>query len=305
MLLYETNCPKLDKPHRGKVRDIFTFDKTLLLVATDRISAFDVVSDQAIPEKGRLLTAMTVHWFDWMRGTLPWLENHFITADWAKIVDLQPELAPYEDQLAGRSMLVHKMDSIIPLEVIIRLYLYGSGWGDYQETGAVCGIQLPKGMKKADKLPAPMFAPSTKAEVGHDENISVDEAIRRGLITQAQMVALAGAGITILSQANEYAISKGIVVPDTKFEFGLLDGRIVLADEVLTPDSSRFWPADQYEPGKNQPSFDKQFVREYLETQVKAGRWDKTDPMPALPDEIVVGTTARYLQACKMLTGNN
>ncbi len=302
-VVYETNCPALKLLGRGKVRDIYDLGKYLLLVATDRLSAFDVVSVDPIPEKGRVLTAMSVFWFGWLEHTLPWLKTHFVTADWPEIVKLQPEVASYEGQLAGCSMLVYKVDRIIPVEAVVRLFLYGSGWGDYQKTGEVCGVKLPPGMRKADVLPAPMFTPATKEEQGqHDENVSVEEALKRGLITPLELSAVAATASLVLSLANEFAKTKGIIIPDTKFEFGMIDGELVLADEVLTPDSSRFWPEDQYKPGGDQPSLDKQFVREWLEEKVEAGHWDKTVPMPRLPQDIIIGTTERYLEALKRLT---
>ena len=300
-VIFRTDCPQLQLKNRGKVRDVYDLGQHLLLVATDRISAFDVVSEQPIPEKGRVLTAMTVFWFSWLAERLPWLKTHFVTAHWGEMIRLHPELQPYEDQLAGRSMLVLKMDRIVPIEVIIRLYLYGSGWKDYKKTGEMCGIKLPLGMQMADSLPAPTFTPSTKADVGHDENISVDQAIEMGLVTQNEIMALGSIGCLILKLADDDARSKGIMIPDTKCEFGELDGELYLVDEVLTPDSSRFWPVDQYQPGGEQPSFDKQFVREYLEVLAKNGKWDKNAPMPLLPDEVIVGTTQRYLEALRLL----
>ncbi|MEK7653138.1 MAG: phosphoribosylaminoimidazolesuccinocarboxamide synthase [Patescibacteria group bacterium] len=302
-VVYETNCPTLKLLGRGKVRDIYDLGQYLLLVATDRLSAFDVVSADPIPEKGRVLTEMSVFWFGWLKRTLPWLKTHFLTADGQEIIKLQPDVVPYAGQLAGRSMLVYKVDRIIPVEAVVRLFLYGSGWSDYQKTGAVCGVELPPGMKKADALPMPMFTPATKEEQRqHDENVSVQEALNRGLITPLELSAVAATASLVLFLANEYAKTKGILIPDTKFEFGMLDGELVLADEVLTPDSSRFWPADQYKPGGDQPSLDKQFVREWLEKEVEAGRWNKTAPMPRLSRDIIIGTTERYLEALKRLT---
>lgn len=305
-LIYDTSCPSLQLSNRGKVRDVYDFPKRLLLVATDRLSSHDVVSEQPIPDKGRVLTAMSVFWFGWLAANLPWLKTHFITANWDEIVRLQPEVAPYVDQLAGRSMLVHKVDRIIPIEVIIRLFLYGSGWKDYQKTGMVCGIKLPEGMKQADALPVPTFTPSTKAPQGsHDENISVEQAIEKGLVTQTEITTVGAVGCLILKLADDFAAPLGIRIPDTKLEFGVLNGELLLADEVLTPDSSRFWPTDQYQPGGEQPSLDKQFVREYLEGLMKEGKWNKQSPMPMLPPDIISGTTERYLKALCMLTGQN
>ncbi|MDX9893572.1 MAG: phosphoribosylaminoimidazolesuccinocarboxamide synthase [Patescibacteria group bacterium] len=305
-IVYETNCPKLPKPIRGKVRDNYHLGDRMLIVATDRLSAFDVVSEQPVPEKGRLLTQISAFWFGWLGENFPWIKTHFIAADWGEILKHHPELKRYADQLAGRSMLVDRLVKIFPVEAIVRLYLYGSGLKDYQATGEVCGIKLPAGMVKADQLPAPMFSPSTKAELGqHDENISFESAVARRLVTQQQLSAIAGISSLVLSQANEFALKRGVIIPDTKFEFGLLDNELVLADEVLTPDSSRFWPADKYQPGQDQPSYDKQFVREYLEEQAKKGLWNKKSPMPELPAWVIAGTTERYLEIARILTGSN
>ena len=302
IVISKTNCPRLKLVGRGKVRDIYRFPTQLLLVATDRLSAFDVVSSDPIPEKGRILTAMSVFWFEWLAETLPWLKTHYITADWQEIVKLQPSVAPYADQLAGRSMLVHKVCHLLPIEAVVRLYLYGSSYDDYCKTSKVCGLTLPPGMRKADALPAPLFTPATKAQRGeHDKNISIEEAVRRRLIEPLELQAMVATASLILGLANQFANQKGIIIADTKFEFGLLEGELVLADEVLTPDSSRFWPLDQYQPGKDQSSFDKQFVREWLEKEVAAGRWNKTAPMPKLPPEIISGTTQRYEEALKRL----
>ena len=305
MVVRETNCPDLNMRQRGKVRDVFDLGEHLLLVATDRLSAFDVVSTDPIPGKGRILTQMSAFWFDWLAGNVPWLRTHFVTVDWDQMCGLHPKLKAYRDQLEGRSMLVKKLERIFPVEFIPRDYLYGSSLKNYLATGQVCGITLPPGMKKADKLPVTMFTLSTKAKSGHDENISLDEAIKRGLLTPVEATALAGLATLLLMLANGWSVQRGIIIPDTKFEFGTLDGQIYLADEVLTPDSSRFWPANGYVPGQDQPSFDKQFVREYLEAEVTAGRWDKTDPMPKLPPEIIEGTAKRYREALQLLCNVN
>ena len=300
-LVYQTDCPNLQVVNRGKVRDVIDLGPHLLLVATDRLSAFDVVSQDPIPGKGRVLTEMSAFWFDWLGKKLPWLQTHFITVDWAEMCQLHPELEQYRDQLEGRSMLVKKMDLVFKVEFIPRDYLYGSSLKDYLATGEVCGIQLPAGMKKADKLPVTMFTCSTKAETGHDENISLNESIRGGLLRPIEATALAGISTLLLMLANRHSTRCGIIIPDTKFEFGLLNGIICLCDEVLTPDSSRFWPSSQYKPGYDQPSFDKQFVREYLEDLVAQGKWNKQAPMPALPQQIIDGTARRYQEALNFL----
>ncbi len=277
---------------RGKVRDIFEIDEhTLLIVTTDRMSAFDMVMNEPIPFKGVVLNQITLFWMEMFKDMI---ENHLITAD----VDEFPEnLIPYRDELEGRSVLVEKARPL-PIECIVRGYLAGSGWKDYQKTGQLCGYTLPPGLAESQKLEQPLFTPSTKAETGdHDENITLNEArLRVGsvLTKKAEEISLA-----IYNQARDYAASKGIIVADTKFEFGEIDGRIKLIDEVLTPDSSRFWPADRYEPGKGQPSFDKQYLRDWLETT----GWDKKAPAPALPGEIIEETKNRYLLAYRLLTG--
>lgn len=291
MCVFETDFEGVKLFNRGKVRDVYEVGDSLLIVATDRLSAFDVVLPTPIPDKGKVLTQMSLFWFDFLKDNVL---NHLITAD----VDKYPEvLSDYKDQLAGRSMLVKKA-SPLPVECIVRGYLSGSGWSDYKKTGSVCGIKLPPGLAESEVLPEPIFTPSTKASVGlHDENISfkvMTDIIGKDLAQTMKDTALA-----LYSKAAAYAREKGVIIADTKFEFGIADGRLMLIDEVLTPDSSRFWPADSYRAGGQQPSFDKQFVRDYLESI----GWDKTPPAPSLPAAIVEKTRARYLEALKRLTG--
>jgi len=275
---------------RGKVREIYDLQDTFLMVATDRVSCFDVVLPTAIPHKGEVLTLISLFWFDFTKDIIP---NHLITIDVDKF---PPELKKYNDALRGRSMVVKKAKPL-PVECVVRGYLSGSGWKEYQQSSEVCGIPLPKGLKESDKLPEPIFTPATKEEVGHDINVSqehVEKQLGKDVVKK-----LKDTSIALYKTASEYAASKGVIIADTKFEFGEVDGEIILIDEVLTPDSSRFWPKDQYAPGKGQPSFDKQFVRDYLETL----DWDKTYPGPELPADIVSKTTEKYLQALKIITG--
>jgi phosphoribosylaminoimidazole-succinocarboxamide synthase len=275
---------------RGKVRDVYDLDDALLIVATDRISAYDCIMPNGIPGKGKILTAISLFWF----AKFSTFENHLISTN---IDDYPPELREHRDELEGRSMLVKKA-SVIPIECVARGYLAGSGWKEYRDTQTVCGIKLPPGLKQCDKLPVPIFTPATKEESGHDINISYDETIAR--IGAGAADDLRERTLRLYTLAAEYALSRGIIIADTKFEFGTLpDDRIILIDEILTPDSSRFWPADVYEPGHDQPSFDKQYVRNWLETQP----WDKTPPAPRLPDDVVQGTRRRYLEAYEKLTG--
>jgi phosphoribosylaminoimidazole-succinocarboxamide synthase len=289
--LLQTDFASLQLHARGKVRDLYTVGEWLLFVATDRISAFDHVLASGIPDKGRVLTQLSLFWFDFLSGIVP---NHLITADVEKY---PPELQPYADALEGRSMLVAKAQ-MFPVECVVRGYLSGSGWKDYQQTGGVCGIALPKGLRESEQLPEPIFTPATKSAVGdHDENISFDEMVAR--VGGEQSEKLRQLSITIYKRAAEHAASKGLILADTKMEFGTTSRGIVLADEVLTPDSSRFWPAKGYEPGHGQPSFDKQFVRDYLE-QI---RWNKQAPAPALPEDVIVKTREKYLEAFRLLTG--
>lgn len=276
---------------RGKVRDVYDLDDRLLIVATDRISAYDVIMPNGIPDKGRILTALSLFWFEKFGRQF---ENHLITA---RFKEFPKELSRFHDALYGRSMLVKKAQ-VIPIECVARGYLAGSGWKEYSKSHTVCGIPLPSGLRQCSKLPAPIFTPATKEESGHDINISFDEMVR--IVGDQTAHELRDKTLALYTSAANYAATRGVIIADTKFEFGRLpDGRIILIDEVLTPDSSRFWPADDYEPGHDQPSFDKQFVRNYLEAQP----WDKTPPAPVLPFEVVKGTRDRYLQAYHKLTG--
>lgn len=276
---------------RGKVRDVYDLGDSLLIVATDRISAYDVVMPNGIPGKGKMLTALSLFWFEKFGRQF---ENHLIATEVDKY---PPQVRAFRDQLEGRSMWVKKA-SVVPIECVARGYLAGSGWKEYQKTQTVCGIKLPAGLRQCDKLPSPIFTPATKEETGHDINIDFDEMVRRvGKDTATQ---LRDRTLALYTAAADYAAGRGVIIADTKFEFGQLpDGRMILIDEVLTPDSSRFWPADQYQPGKDQPSFDKQYVRNYLEAQP----WDKTPPAPALPADVIDGTRKRYLEAYEKLTG--
>jgi len=289
--LLETSFPDLTLHGRGKVRDIYRVGDDLLIVATDRISAFDYVLGSGIPDKGKVLNQLSAFWFERVGGLVP---HHVITTD----VDRFPApLKPHADVLRGRAMLVRRTRPIA-IECVARGYLSGSGWKEYQQTGRVCGIELPRGLKESDRLPEPIFTPATKAESGHDINISEEEA---GQIAGRELIArLKQLTLEIYRRGAAHAETAGIIVADTKFEFGLArDEEIVLIDEVLTPDSSRFWPRDQYTPGQGQPSFDKQYVRDYLE-QI---RWNKQPPVPSLPDAVVQRTREKYVEAFRRLTG--
>jgi phosphoribosylaminoimidazole-succinocarboxamide synthase len=290
-ILLRTDFPDLHLHASGKVRDVYSIGADrLLFVATDRISAFDYVLASGIPQKGRVLTQLSLFWFEFLKDVVP---NHLVTAD----VDQYPrELHPYSAQLRGRSMLVARAD-MFPVECVVRGYLSGSGWKDYQKTGAVCGIALPKGLRESDKLPEAIFTPSTKAASGHDENISYEQMVK--LVGAEDAEILRSLTLSVYKKAADYALTKGIIIADTKFEFGRTARGVVLADEVLTPDSSRFWPADSYAPGGPQLSFDKQYVRDYLE-QI---RWDKKPPAPALPELVQQNTSAKYVEAYRRLTG--
>ncbi len=286
-----TDLPGIERVASGKVRDVYSIDGNLLIIATDRISAFDCILPQGIPGKGRVLTRMSLFWFDLLSSVIP---NHLISAN----VDTFPaRLRPFRDQLEGRSMLV-KRCRMEPVECVARGYVSGSGWKDYKNTGAICGIQLPAGLVESDKLPEPIFTPATKAETGHDENISFDTATK--LIGRQTTALLRELTLLIYQKASAYAETRGIIIADTKFEFGWFDGELLLADEVLTPDSSRFWPRKEYAPGGPQKSFDKQFVRDYLETL----DWNKQPPAPSLPAEVIEKTAAKYLEAYTRLTGD-
>jgi len=276
---------------RGKVRDIYDLGGRLLLAATDRLSAFDVVLPDPIPFKGEVLTKLSLYWFDLLSDVVP---NHLISAD---VADLPDEFAKHADWLAGRFMLVRKA-TVFPIECIVRGYLAGSGWAEYERAGTVCGMRLPAGLVESSRLPQPMFTPSTKAELGtHDENISVHRMFE--LVGQEHGSALLESSVALYSAARDHAASRGIIIADTKFEFGLIDGVVTLVDEVLTPDSSRFWPAATYEPGHGQPSFDKQYVRDWL----VASGWDKTPPAPALPADVIAKTSETYIKAYELITG--
>jgi len=291
--LLTTNLGPTPLLGRGKVRDLYAIGDALLLVATDRISAFDHVLGTGIPGKGVILTQMSLFWFDFLRDLVP---NHLIASD---VAEFPAALASYADQLAGRSMLV-KRAQMFPVECVARGYLAGSGWKEYQATGAVCGIRLPPGLKDGSRLPQPMFTPATKSQDGaHDENISF--AAMEQLVGAANAAELRRLTLAIYQKATEHAESRGLVLADTKFEFGLRPDGIMLADEVLTPDSSRFWEQAQWQPGGPQPSFDKQFVRDYLESI----HWNKQAPAPKLPREVVERTQAKYLEAFRRLTGRD
>ena len=293
--LLETSLDALTLHRRGKVRDVYEVGDDLLIVTTDRISAFDYVLGSGIPDKGKVLTQLSAFWFERMGDLVP---HHLISAD----VDAFPEpLRVYRDLLQGRSMLVRKTRPV-PVECVARGYLSGSGWKEYQHTGSVCGVRLPTGLRESDRLPEPIFTPATKAESGHDVNISEEEAA--AIIGQDLTARLKALTLEIYARGVAHAESKGILIADTKFEFGLVGAGspasdVVLIDEVLTPDSSRFWPRAQYEPGHGQPSFDKQFVRDYLE-QI---RWNKQPPVPSLPDEVVGRTRDKYVEAYRLLSG--
>ncbi|MFI5092921.1 MAG: phosphoribosylaminoimidazolesuccinocarboxamide synthase [Candidatus Acidiferrales bacterium] len=298
-IIQETHFAGLTPAARGKVRDIYDLGDKLLIVATDRLSAFDVILPTPIPDKGRVLTQLSLFWFDLLKDIIP---NHVLSA-----TDFPPPFQAYRDDLAGRSMVVRKTQPL-PIECVVRGYVSGSGWKDYKATGKICGIALPAGLRESDRLPEPIFTPATKATSGHDENISFEQAaslVGKDLAERIRFVSL-----EIYRRAAAYAAPRGILLADTKFEFGLLeDARrpagaldsLVWIDEALTPDSSRFWPAAQYQPGGPQPSFDKQFVRDYLERI----RWPKTPPGPELPPDVVAATRAKYREAYRILAGHD
>jgi phosphoribosylaminoimidazole-succinocarboxamide synthase len=291
--LLQTNLGDLRLAARGKVRDIYDLGHDqLLFVATDRISAFDHVLATGIPDKGRILTQLSLFWFDLLKDIV---KNHLLTTDAARF---PASCTPYLDQLEGRSMVVKRAE-MFPIECVVRGYLSGSGWKDYQQTGSVCGIQLPSGLRESDRLPEPIFTPAAKNNIGHDENISFQQMI--DTIGQKRAEDLRDLTIKIYEKAGKHASSKGLILADTKFEFGLIEDEITLADEVLTPDSSRYWPAETYSPGGPQPSFDKQYVRDYLESIY----WNKQAPAPGLPSEVVEKTQAKYLEAFRLITGRS
>jgi phosphoribosylaminoimidazole-succinocarboxamide synthase len=289
--VYQTDFPALTLKTRGKVRDLYDLGDALLMVATDRLSAFDVVMPDPIPDKGKVLTQLTIHWLEVLSSLIP---NHLITSD----VSEYPEVCrPYADDLAGRSMVVRKVEPL-PIECVVRGYISGSGWKSYQRDGTVCGIPLPDGLRESDRLPEPIFTPSTKAEQGeHDENIDFDTAA--GLIGPDLAGRARDLSLALYRKGAEMAEQRGIIIADTKFELGRVGDDLILIDEVLTPDSSRFWPRDRYQPGGPQDSFDKQFVRDHL----IASGWDKTPPAPALPPEVIEKTRRKYLEAYALLTG--
>jgi phosphoribosylaminoimidazole-succinocarboxamide synthase len=291
--LLQSSLPGLTLVKRGKVRDVYAVDDAhFLIVATDRISAFDCILPTAIARKGEVLTALSEFWFEKLAGIVP---NHLVTTD----LEQMPETIRGQKNLEGRSMLARRAD-VFPVECVVRGYLVGSGWKDYLRTGQVCGHRLPENLSESAELKEPIFTPSTKAEEGHDENIS--EAQVRDLLGSETTDYLRETSVRLYTEARNYARSRGIIIADTKFEFGRdKDGQIILVDEALTPDSSRFWPAESYSPGKSQPSFDKQFVRDYLETL----NWDKQPPAPSLPAAVASATTERYLEAYRLLTGND
>lgn len=284
----ETNFAGISPAARGKVRDIYDAGDKLLIVATDRLSAFDVILPTPIPDKGRVLTQLSLFWFDLLRDVIP---NHVVSG-----TELPTAFDAYREDLAGRSMLVRKTEPL-PIECVVRGYVSGSGWKDYQATGKICGIALPAGLRESDRLPEPIFTPATKAATGHDENISFERAA--SLVGNERARRVREISLEIYRRAAVYAEPRGILLADTKFEFGLLNDELIWIDEALTPDSSRFWPAAQYRPGGPQPSFDKQFVRDYLESI----HWPKTPPGPELPPEVVSATRGKYREAYRILTG--
>ena len=289
--VHETNLEGVPLLARGKVRDIYDLGEHLLIVASDRLSAFDVVLPDPIPDKGKVLTQISLFWFEQMADITP---NHLVA--W-EVEDYPAVLKPHAEVLAGRSMLVKKAQPLA-IEAIVRGYIAGSGWKDYQATGKVCGYELPAGLKESDKLPQPLFTPSTKAELG-EHDINIDLAQAEEIVGPELAREVARRALAIYGRARDLAAAKGIIIADTKFEFGTVDGELILIDEVLTPDSSRFWPADKYEPGRSQESFDKQFVRDYLESI----GFNKKPPAPQLPPEVIQGTRERYLEALTRLTG--
>ncbi len=289
MDLLSLELPGVPKIRSGKVREVFDLGDVLLLVATDRISAFDCILPNAIPRKGEVLTRTAHFWFE----KLDFVPNHLADLPFGWLPE---KLRPYEEQLAGRSTLVKKA-SPLPVECVVRGYLAGSGWKDYEKTGGICGHALPSGLRLADRLPEPIFTPATKAETGHDENISWNEC--RRILGDELAIRVRDWSLELYEHGRDYAAQRGILIADTKFEFGMVGDELVLIDEALTPDSSRFWPADQYVPGENPPSFDKQFVRDYLESL----SWNKQPPAPALPPDVVAKTSEKYLEAYARLTG--
>jgi phosphoribosylaminoimidazole-succinocarboxamide synthase len=291
-LVFQTDFPDLSLRARGKVRDIYSAGGHLVIVATDRLSAFDYILPTPIPDKGRVLTQMTIFWLELLRDVVP---NHFVTSN---VDDYPEEFRKYRDRLEGRSMLVRRAD-MIDVECVARGYISGSGWKDYVRTGAICGIPLPSALRESDRLPQPIFTPASKAQSGHDENISFDnvcDRIGRDLAERLRSLTL-----EIYNRAATYARDRGIIIADTKFEFGFIGGELTLGDEVLTPDSSRFWPQATYAPGGQQPSYDKQYVRDYLESI----HWNKQPPAPELPAEVTLKTSEKYREAYRALAGRD
>lgn len=282
---------------RGKVRDCYEFDKYLLLVVSDRISAFDVVMPAGIPYKGKVLNQVSSFWFD-MTGDI--IQNHVVTTDVAKMVQLLPELAGHEQTLEGRSLLATRTEPI-PVECVVRAYVAGSAWSEYTEHGTVAEVEMPVGMVKSQKLDSPMFTPAIKAESGHDENISIGRM--KSILGRGLSESIIEVSFELFKKASEYAATRGMLIADTKFEFGLLDGHLMLIDEIFTPDSSRFWMIDEYKPGKDQKGFDKQPLRDWLQKLTDEGKWDKTPPAPELPGEVVNYMSDLYRKAFKMITG--
>lgn len=290
--ILQTHLGEVPLVARGKVRDIYDLDDHLLLVTTDRLSAFDCILPTPIPDKGRVLNQMSVFWFERFAGVV---RNHLVSADFS---DFPGVLHPFRDQIEGRSMLARKA-AMFSIECVARGYLSGSGWKEYRTSRSVCGIALPPGLEESGRLPEAIFTPATKAQTGHDINVSFEEATQ--IVPTGYLRQLRDLTLRIYTEAAAYAEQRGILIADTKFEFGLIDGEIVLADEVLTPDSSRFWPKDQWRPGGQQPSYDKQYVRDYLESL----DWDKTDPAPPLPDAVAAKTSEKYREAYRLLTGSS
>ncbi len=290
--LHETHLPDRQPPHRGKVRDIYDLGDSLVIVATDRISAYDWVNPTPIPDKGKVLTQLSLFWFDQVADII---DNHLISAD---LADFPEDFQKHADQFEGRSMLVRKCE-MYAIEFVVRGYLAGSGWKEYQEQGTVCGIPLPAGLRESDKLETPIFTPATKATDGHDINITREEAA--DVIGKEALDKAADIAVRVYERGRDIAAEKGIILCDTKFEFGVHNGQLLLADEVLTPDSSRFWPADEYQPGSSPPSFDKQYVRDWL----SAADWDRNSPPPPLPDDVVEKTREKYMEAFSRLTGKS
>lgn len=291
-ILLDINLPGIKLFRKGKVRNVFDLGDTLLLVASDRISAFDYIMPNGIPDKGKILNQISLFWFDFTKGII---KNHVIEADVAKF---PKELLPYREKLAKRS-IVAKRAKLIPIECVVRGYLSGVGWKEYQMSQSICGIKLPAGLTESDKLPEPIFTPTTKAEVGHDQNVAFEQVI--DAVGRETAETIKDKTIAIYKACADYARTKGIIIADTKFEFGFYNNEILLIDEILSPDSSRFWPLELYKPGGPQPSYDKQFVRDYLESI----KWNKEPPVPPLPAEVVKKTREKYMEAYKKLTGEN